>query len=166
MSATAWLALGLLTMHNAEEAVALSHYLPQLASSFPAPFTSFAAALSYMDMLLALAVVQVLALVVTLTAAVRPRSPGALWAFLTLEAVLALNAVAHLLIAVVLLHGYTPGLATALLVNAPFAGYCFRRARREQWLSAAALRATVPAALLLHGPVLVGGLWFMGSARH
>ena len=117
-------------------------------------------------MLVALAVVSALAFLVALATATWPQSSHTLWAFLTLEAVLALNVIAHVMSALVIFHGYSPGLATALLVNAPFAMYCFRRAHRERWVSTAALRATVPAALLLHGPILMGGLWFAGWVSH
>lgn len=133
--------------------------------SVPEPFASIATTLSYPVMLVALAVVQVLALSIALATATWPQSSRALWAFLTLEAVLALNVIAHVLSALVVFHGYSPGLATALLVNAPFATYCFRRARRERWVSTGALQATVPVALLLHGPILMGGLWLAGRAR-
>jgi hypothetical protein len=107
-----------------------------------------------------------LAFLVALAAATWPHSPRALWALLTLEAVLGLNVIAHVLSAALIFRGYGPGLATALLINAPFAIYCFRRARRERWVSTAALGATVPAALMLHGPILMGGLWLAGRATH
>lgn len=141
-------------------------YLPQVPTSAPEPFASIASTLSYPVMLVALAVVQVLALSIALATATWPQSARALWALLTMEAALALNVIAHGLSALVVFHGYSPGLATSLLVNAPFATYCFRRARRERWVSTAALQATVPAALLLHGPILMGGLWLAGKARH
>lgn len=41
----------------------------------------------------------------------------------------------------------------------PFVLYCYTRAGREQWVGSTALRATLPAALVLHGPVLLAGLW-------
>jgi hypothetical protein len=162
----AWLSLGLFTLHNMEEALAFRTYLPRTPRLLPEPFASIAATLSYPVMLGALAVVSVLALFVTLATAAWPQSSRALWVFLTMESVLALNVIAHVLSALVVFHGYGPGLATALLVNAPFAMYCFRRARRERWVSTAAMRATVPAALLLHGPILMGGLWLAGWASH
>jgi hypothetical protein len=74
------------------------------------------------------------------------------------------NVIAHVFSAVVVFHGFASGLATALTINAPFAIYCFRRARREQWLSPGALRETIPASLILHGPILLGGLWLAGKA--
>jgi hypothetical protein len=137
-----------------------------MGALLPESFASVAPTLSYTVMLVALAVVSAMAFLVALAAAVWPQSPRALWALLTLEAVVGLNVVAHVLSATLVFHGYGPGLATALLVNAPFAIYCFQRARRERWVSSAALAATIPAALMLHGPLLIGGLWLAGRATH
>jgi hypothetical protein len=130
------------------------------------PFASLVANLSYEVILMALATVSILALLVALAAATSPQSPLALWTLLTLEAVVTLNVIAHVLSAVVIFQGYGPGLGTALLINAPFAIYCFRRARRERWVGTAALSATVPVALILHGPLLFGGLWLAVRLRH
>jgi hypothetical protein len=162
----AWLVTGLFTLHNAEEALAFRTYLPRMQVLLPEPFARFAATLSYPVMLVALAVVSVFAFLVALAAATWPQSPRALWALLTVEAVIGLNVIAHAISALLVFHGYGPGLATALLINAPFAIYCFRRAHRERWVSATALEATVPAALILHGPVLLGGLWLARRTRH
>jgi hypothetical protein len=149
-----------------EEALAFRTYLPRTGDLLPEPLASVAATLSYPLMLVALAVVSVLAFLVALAAATWPQSPRALWALLALEGVVALNVIAHVLTAVLVFHGYGPGLATAILVNAPFAIYCFRRALRERWVSTAALGAIVPAALILHGPILIGGLWLAGRDMH
>jgi hypothetical protein len=154
------------TLHNAEEALAFRMYLPRMGGFLPERFASVAATLSYPMMLVALATVSVLAFLVALAAATWPHSPLALWTLLTLEAVIALNVIAHVLTALLIFHGYGPGLVTALLINAPFAIYCFRRARRERWVSAAALGAVVPAALILHGPILLGGFWLAGRSRN
>jgi hypothetical protein len=156
----------LFTMHNVEEALAFRTYLPRVGALLPERLASFAATLSYPVILVALLTVSVLAFLVALAAATWPHSPLALWTLLTLEAVVGLNVVAHVLSALLVFHGYGPGLVTALLVNAPFAIYCFRRARREQWLSTAALGYVVPAALILHGPVLLGGLWLAGRFKN
>jgi hypothetical protein len=159
-----WLVPVLLTVHNAEEALAFRAYLPRTRTLLPEPFASLAASLPYSTLLIALAVVSVAAFLIALAAAARPRSVASIWLLLALEATVGLNVVAHLASATFVFHGYGPGLATALLINAPFAVYCLRRARMEQWVSPAALRATVPAALLLHGPVLLGGLWLASRA--
>ena len=159
-----WLVPIFLTLHNAEEALAFQAYVPPMRTLLPKPFASLEASLSYSTILGALIVLSASAFVIAWAAAARPKSEGMLWALLVLEAAVGVNVIAHLLSAAIVFHGYGPGLATALMINAPFAIYCFRRARREQWLSPAALRAIVPAALILHGPILVGGLWLAGMA--
>jgi hypothetical protein len=137
--------------------------MPRVQALLPEPYASLEASVSYSAILGALIVLSVLAGVVA-AAAARPNSRRALWALLVLEAAVGINVVAHLLSAVLVFRGYCPGLATALLINAPFAIYCFRRALREHWLSGAALRATIPAALVLHGPILLGALWLAAEA--
>lgn len=159
-----WLVPILLTLHNAEEALAFPAYMRRMRTLLPEPFASLEASLSYSTILAALTVLSALAFLIALVAAARPKSQGTLWALLVLEAAVGVNVIAHLLSAVIVFHGYGPGLATALMINAPFAIYCFRRAKREQWLSPAALRATIPASLVLHGPILLGGLWLAGRA--
>jgi hypothetical protein len=137
--------------------------MPRMQALLPEPFASLEASFSYSAILGALMVLSILACVVA-GAAARPNSRRALWALLVLEAAVGINVVAHLLSAVFVFRGYGPGLATALLINAPFAIYCLRRALRERWLSGAALRATIPAALILHGPLLLGALWLAAQA--
>ena len=150
----------LLTLHNAEEALALYYYLPRVPALLPAPLASFEARLSYPEMLTGLVLVSVLAALVAALAWRSPDSRGAWWALLVIEATMALNAIAHVATALLVFRGYGPGLVTAVAVNGPYAIYFFRRAAREQWVSRRALWATLPAALLLHGPLLLAGLWF------
>lgn len=161
--AIVWLIPVLLTLHNAEEALACHAYMPRLQTLLPEPLARLASALPCSALLRALVIISALAFAIAAIAALIT-SRRALWALLVLEAAVGINVVAHMVSAIVVFHGYGPGLATALLVNAPFAVYCFRRAQREQWLSGSALRATVPAAVVLHGPVLLGGLWLAARA--
>ena len=161
-----WLIPIFLTLHNAEEALAFPAYVTRMRTLLPEPLASIQASLSYSTILGALTVLSALAFLIALAAAARPESRRALWVLLALEATIAVNVIAHLLGAVIVYHGYGPGLATALMINAPFAIYCFRRVRRERWVSTAALGATVPVALILHGPILVGGLWLASRLRH
>lgn len=128
----------------------------------PASVAALAARLPYATMLTALGVVTLLAFAVALVAS-RTGSRAGLWLLLVLQATMALNALSHLIVALVLFRGYAPGLVSALLVNAPFAAYCIRRAWREQWVARSAFRAVFPAALLVHGPVLAGGLWLAST---
>jgi hypothetical protein len=159
-----WLIPILLTLHNAEEALAFQAYMPRMRTLLPEPLASLAASLSYSRILGALTGLSALAFLIALAAVARPKSRRTLWTLLVLEATVGVNVIAHLLSAVIVFHGYSPGLATAVMINAPFGIYCFRRVRREQWVSTAALRATVPASLILHGPILLGGLWLAGRA--
>jgi hypothetical protein len=154
-----WLIPALLTLHNAEEAFALRGALPRLRTALPEALAAAAARLTYPMLVQALVGLSVLTFGVAVIVVARPTSRAALWLLLALEVTVGINAIAHLASAALVFRGYGPGLATGILINAPFAVYCMRRAQREHWLSQTALRATVPAALLLHGPVLVGGLW-------
>ena len=153
-----WLSPILVTLHNVEEAFTFDRALRQLPALLPAGLVPVATRLTYPTMLVALAVVTVLAVGVALLAS-RTRSPSGLWLMLVLQATMALNALSHLVVALILFRGYAPGLVTALVVNVPFAAYCLRRAWRERWVSRGAFRAVFPAALLVHGPLLAGALW-------
>lgn len=154
-----WLVPILLTVHNAEEAITFRSYLPQIPALLPAPFASLGGRLTYAALLQALVILSALVFVLAFAVHARPRSRNLLWLLLAVEAAIGLNGLAHMLSAALIFHGYVPGLVTALAVNVPFAVYCFTRSQRERWLSPIALRATVPAALVLHGPVLLAGLW-------
>ena len=158
-----WLIPILLTLHNAEEAIAFRSYMPRMQAVLPEPFARVVSSLSYSTMLLALTGLSALAFIIAFGAAARPYSPRMLWALLALEAAVCVNALAHLVSAAILFQGYGPGLVTAVFINAPFGVYCFRQARHEQWLSNTALQATVPAAFILHGPVLLAVLWLAGQ---
>jgi hypothetical protein len=84
----------------------------------------------------------------------RPESLAARWTLLLIQTTLLLNALWHVLTALVLFGGYAPGLVTAVTVNLPFSIYLLRRAAAERWLSPPARWALVPGALVLHGPLL------------
>lgn len=68
---------------------------------------------------------------------------------LLVEAVLLVNALAHLLTALVL-GRYVPGLITAAVINLPFGTYVFRRAVRDRWLRPAVAWQLIGVAFLLH----------------
>ena len=110
-------------------------------------------------LLLALAILSVLAFALATIAALRPQMRAALWLLLALEAAIGINAVAHVASAIVIFHGYGPGLATAVLINVPFAIYVLDRARRDAWVGLRAWRLLPLGGLVLHGPVLLGALW-------
>lgn len=158
-----WLVPVVLAVHNAEEALAFRRFLPRLASSLPGPLRLIEQRLTFGSMLAVLVLVTLVGVAVALWSTFRPRSQVALWAVFAVVATIALNVGSHVVSAIAIVRGYAPGLVTAALVNAPFAVYLFRRAAREHWLSRRALLWTIPAALALHGPVLVGTLWLAGT---
>jgi hypothetical protein len=158
-----WLIPTLLTLHNAEEAFMFQRMWSRMRGLLPEPFASFEARVPYAVMLQALTVLSLAAFLLAAVVTLRPRSRLALWLLLALEAAIAINVVAHVASAVLVFRGYGPGLATALLINAPFAWYVLRRARDEVWVSRGAWRALAVAAVVLHGPVLMTALWLAAT---
>ena len=107
-------------------------------------------------MLTALAAVTMAALAIVLIADRRRESSGARWAVLVLQATVGVSALTHVAAATVFFRGYSPGLITALLLNAPFTLYLIRLASRERWVSPVALWMALPTAFVLAGPGLLG----------
>ena len=151
-----WLIPAALALHNAEEAVTFPHYLPIVRTRLPALAADFTARLTVEQLWIALAMATVIPVLVIGWATLRPKSLAARWSALVLQAVVALNVASHLVVAIVVLRGYSPGLATALLINAPVSVLLFRRAARERWLPSWTWWLMLPTAALVHGPGLIG----------
>ena len=79
------------------------------------------------------------------------------------QMVVLVNVAAHVAVAI-WARGYAPGLVTALLVNLPFSVFLFRRALRGSWVRPRDLIWLLVAALLVHGPGLVGLMVLAGWA--
>jgi hypothetical protein len=141
-------------LHNGEEAFTIGPFLPLLKAQLPSWAAAWTRDVTVPLYLAGLAIVTTLGLLAGLWVLLRPRSRAALWTLLLLQAVLLLNAFSHLLTAA-LLRGYDPGVATAALVNLPLSLYVFRTASREAWLARGPLLALIPAAVLVHGPLLM-----------
>jgi hypothetical protein len=151
-----WLIPIAIAVHNAEEAILFPAYLPVVRSRLPASLQPLMADVQPDGLRVALLWATVIPFAVLLWVTLRSGSLGARWCALVVQAVIAVNVVSHLLVAAVIVHGYSPGLVSAVLINAPISVYLFRRARRERWLPQTAWRGLWPAALLVHGPGLVG----------
>ena len=141
-------------IHNGEEALTIRRFLPLLRRRAPEWAAPWLERIGYEEYRGALLIVSITGVVIGLWALLRPHSEAALWMLLLLQAVLLLNVASHVASAV-FLRSYTPGLATALLLNLPLSLHVFRRALREGWLGRAAFLALLPAALLVHGPLLI-----------
>jgi len=144
--------------------VALRYYWPDLLARLPTTLSSLTVRLSYAGFLRALVTLSLIAFLLAGLVDARPERRSALWLLLTIQAAVALNVLGHVASAAFVVHGYVPGLVTALIFNAPFTGYCFIRVHRERWISQTALWSTVPAAVVLHGPVLIAGLWLASAS--
>lgn len=161
--AVVWMIPTLLTIHNAEEAVAFRRVWSHMPRFLPEPFATLEARLPYAAMFQALVLLSLLAFLLAAIVTMCPGSRVALWLLLALEAAVAINVVAHVVSAIVVFKGYGPGLATALILNAPFAWYALRRARDEAWVTRRAWRGLLLGGMMLHGPVLVAGLWLAAA---
>ena len=140
-------------VHNAEEAWAFPRYLPRVQGYLPealrAPQISIAA------IHVALAIVAAAFLAAAAWATLRPESGAATWTAVLVPAIGALNAIAHVASAVLLLRGYTPGLVTALCLVAPISALALHRAWRERWLTPRGWGLLALGATLPHVPILI-----------
>jgi hypothetical protein len=152
-----WLVPLLLTLHNLEEAVFMKGFLGRFAASIP-----ILPAVTYGQFLLALGLVTLAPYAFAASGPLERRSRAFLLVLGT-QMVVLVNVVAHLA-AALWVRGYAPGLATALLVNLPFSVFLFRRALRGSWVKPRDLAWLLAAALLVHGPGLVGLMVLSGWA--
>ena len=159
-----WLIPALLAVHNLEEAVTMPRFLHSAATRAPGAIGAVLAQVDFHGFLVALVIATSLPFAVVWWVWARPTSGAAVWTALCVQAVVAVNALWHAVVAIAV-GGYTPGLATAVMVNAPFSVYLFRRASVERWTSRAALALVLPAALVVHGPVLLALLFFSGALQ-
>ena len=160
-----WLIPAALAVHNAEEALTFPRYWPVVRGRLPAVMQGAAAGLDPAAFRTALVWATLIPLAIIVWATWRADSLTARWSALVIQAVMAVNVISHLVVATLLLRGYSPGVLSALLINAPLSLYLFRRAAREQWISPRARRALLPAALLIHGPGLIGLLLLVRRNR-
>jgi hypothetical protein len=145
----------LLVVHNTEEAIAFPRLWSLLRERIAteAGITLSATPEAVYPALLIATLVPV---AVIAWAALKPDRPMRLWFALLIQAVIFLNALAHVATALVVVHGYAPGLLSAVLLNLPFSAFVFWKARQEHWLSRTASGLLLPGALLVHGPLLFG----------
>ncbi|MGE5246345.1 MAG: HXXEE domain-containing protein [Betaproteobacteria bacterium] len=154
----------LLTLHNVEEAMTFGPWLPLVQARAPVLLQLWINEVSLKGLPMALVVATAVPWAVAVWAASRPSYGIAIWSLLLVQAVVLVNVFWHLGAAVVL-QGYAPGLLTAVMFNLPFSVYLFRRAVRDRWCSTHALIGLVPAALVVHGPLLMGLVYLMGRIR-
>jgi hypothetical protein len=156
-----WLVPVLFLVHNIEEGLYMRETMDHVRAGMPRFLRVILPPVSYEQFLVSLilvtAVVFFLAIVGELD---RERSWG-VYCMLGVQMVLLLNVAAHLTTMVVV-RSYTAGVATSLLVNLPFSVFLFQRAIRERWIGLAGFLLLIPAAAVIHVPVLFGFLYVSG----
>jgi hypothetical protein len=130
-----WLLPCVLLLHNLEEALSFPRYAPRVLSRLPAGVHDWIGPVGPGEIGIALTLATVIPLGVCLWAAARPASRTALWLVLAMWAILLLNAVWHIMAALVLFGGYAPGVVTAVILNLPLSVLVLRRAVQERWLA-------------------------------
>jgi len=145
-----------LALHTAEEYLAFPLAMSSLGRQLPGWLPAPALRHGVTNLHVALVLGTVLPCMV-ITWAIVSRSHGFLIASLFVEAVLLVNAVAHMLTALVA-RSYVPGLITAVLINLPFGIYVFRRAVRDHWIRDYRAWQLVIAAIAVHLAWIVGGM--------
>jgi hypothetical protein len=154
-----WFIPLIITVHNLEELFTMPRALDEMAGKVPAwlarviPIHPFPP--TYQQYAITILIVTVLPYLLALLGGAR-RARG-LRTFLLAELlmVMLVNVLSHVVMMNVL-NGYAPGLATALLVNLPFALYFFGSGLRQGWLKGSDLGAMALIALLLHTAGLFG----------
>jgi hypothetical protein len=145
----------LMLVHNTEEALAFPR-LWTLLRERVAEQAGIRLSTTPEPMYLALLLATLAQAVIIAWAARQPDRPVRLWFALLIQAVIFVNALAHVVTALVVFHGYAPGLVSAVLLNFPFSVFVYRKAREEHWVSTAASWLLLPGAFLVHGPLLFG----------
>ncbi len=145
-----------LALHLAEEYITFPIYIPSLGRQLPWWLPSPALQHSMTNLRITLIVGTVLPCLV-IAWAIMSRSHGFLIASLLVEAVLLVNAFAHILTAF-LRGGYVPGLITAVLINLPFGIYVFRTAVRQRWIRRYRAWQLIIVAIVLHVVWLASGV--------
>jgi hypothetical protein len=140
-----------IALHNGEEALSAGRILPLMQARAPEMFQSFVATLRPLHFLFAIAIVTIAAFVIAYGGRPAPDNARG-YAILALQSTMLLNVGSHVAVAIAL-RGYAPGVATALLINAPFSWYLLRRAWRERWYSHRAMLWLAPLAVVIHGPL-------------
>lgn len=140
-------------LHNSEEWLLAPQVLQFMQSDAPAFLRDVYAGITASELQGVLLILSAIVLVVTAIAAVFPAEAASAFGMMVLAAVLGLNAVFH--IALFIQTGaYLAGLVTAVLISLPASATLLVRARQQRWMSARALWAIPPTAILIHGPVL------------
>jgi len=152
-------------IHNAEEGAAAARLLSFMQAGAPVFLRDFYSGMQVNDLRISLAILTAAGVGVTLFSVLRSKAAGSAFAMLVFAAVIGVNALAHIALAIAA-GTYMPGLITALVLTLPLSVVIAVRGKRERWVPSVAYWSVIPLALLVHGPVLAGFIRFsVGIAR-
>lgn len=140
-------------LHDGEEWLLAPQMLQFMQSDAPDFVRNVYAGITVPDLQGVLLILTSVVLVVIATAARFASTAAGAFVTMVLAALLGLNAVFHIAMSIDT-RIYVPGLFTAVLVSLPTAVALLVQARRQRWTPTPAFVAVVPAAVLVHGPVL------------
>lgn len=143
------------TLHNTEEALGAPAMVRQLQTQAPRFLRSFYSQVDVSDLRLGLAVLTLLGIALALIAIRTPRATSSAYAMLAFATVIGINASAHIVLSVIF-RAYMPGLLTATFLCVPVAIALWYRVWKDAWIPRTWLWTVVPAALLVHFPLLAG----------
>ena len=152
-----WLVAAFALLHNLEEALTIPAYAPTVRQRLSglAPTALLAATQDLSWLYVTLAAATFVPAVVVLVATSGRASRGKAWAVAFVQGLFLANVFVPHVPAALVLGGYAPGLATAVLINLPYSVYFLRRSVREQAVSRAgvalAVGLAVPALFLALG---------------
>lgn len=142
-------------LHNAEEAWQAPRLLEFVAIHGPAFLRGVFASVEVGSLRAGLLALTVLGIGLALLAARGRTAPAWAYTILLFASVMGLNAVAHIGLSLTN-RAYMPGLVTAVTMTLPVAVLLLRHAWREHWVTPLAFWTLLPAAVVVHGPLLVG----------
>jgi Protein of unknown function with HXXEE motif len=140
-------------LHNVEEAAAAPRMLELMQSRAPMFLRSFYTGIQVSELRTSLIVLTVVALLLATAASRAPGAPGWSYTMLLFCAVIGLNALAHVSLSIAF-GTYMPGLITALVLTLPVSVAVLVRGWRDRWVLPSAYWTILPAAVVVHGPVL------------
>jgi hypothetical protein len=149
-------------LHNSEEAIAAPRMLAMMQARGPALLRAFYSGIEVAELRVSLFILTALGLFLTLMAARNEESTGSAYTMLVFAALIGLNALMHIALAVTF-RTYMPGLITAILLTLPLSLLVLSRAFRERWVPTRAYWSVIPAAVVVHGPLLAA--FIIGTTR-
>ena len=149
-------------LHNSEEAIAAPRMLAMMQSRGPSLLRAFYSGIEVAELRVSLFILTALGLFLALMAARNEASTSGAYMMLVFAALIGLNALMHIALAVTF-RTYMPGLITAIVLTLPLSLFVLSRGFRERWVSTRAYWSIIPAAVVVHGPLLAA--FIIGTTR-